>query len=323
MSERWSGVAGAEEFDTLISTEHETASHRPPMVTIALPVYNGKRWVQDAIEAILAQSYQDFEIVISDNCSTDGSYEICRSYARRDSRIRLSRNLRNIGVTENFNVLCRLASGKYFKYTSCNDLCASDFLLRCVEVLETHPDVVVCHPRARLLVEDTGESEDYDLSLHLMGENPVDRMIRYLEAGGLNNAEQGLIRLNFLRRTCLHKQYVGSDITMMAELSLYGKFYQVPEFLFYRRVGKQALSALRSPEELASLLAPGRKRLFWQQWTQMFEFSRMAFRVPLKSRDRLRLLRYVARRWRYSRKVLFQEIREALRAVDTRQSLPS
>jgi glycosyltransferase involved in cell wall biosynthesis len=286
-----------------------------PMVTVGLPLFDGKRWIGQAVEAILAQSFGDFELLISDNCSTDGSYEICESYARKDSRIRLLRNRRNVGVTENFNITCRMAAGRYFKYASCNDLCAPDFLLRCVEVLEAHPDVVVCHPRTRRMMEDTGECEDYTPTLHLMSDNPLERMITYLESVGLNNAIQGLIRLDVLRRIPLLEQYFGSDINLMAELSLYGKFYQVPDFLFYRRVGRQTLSAMRTPEEVANLLVPGKTRLYWQDWKSMVAFSMIGFRAPLGFRDRLKLWRYVGRRWRFARHGLFAEIGEAMKTV--------
>ena len=283
-----------------------------PLVTVGVPVFDCERWIRQALEAILAQSYKNFELLISDNCSTDASYEICKNYARQDARVRLRQNPHNVGVTENFNILCRNAAGKYFKYASCNDLCAPDFLLRCVEVLETHPDVVICHPRTRRLFEDTGKFEDDECTLHLMSEDPVERMTIYLESGGLNNVAHGLIRLDVLRKTLSLGKYLGSDINMMAELSLLGKFYQVPEFLFYRRVGRQSLSALRTTQELASLIKPGHTRLYWQSWMYMLAFSRVALRTRLRFRDKFRLLRYVVRRWRLARHVLFAEIGEAM-----------
>jgi glycosyltransferase involved in cell wall biosynthesis len=282
------------------------------LVTVGLGVFNGERWVERAIESILAQTYSNFELLISDNCSTDRTHEICERYAARDKRIRLTRTATNVGAAENFNVMCRLATGKYFKYASCNDYCEPDLLRRCIEVLEARSDVAVCHPRARLLIEETGRSEEYEHKLHLMSDSPFERLRTYFETVRLNNVEQGLLRVEWLRRTPLQEPFIGSDISLMAELSVYGKFYEIPEFLFVRRVGEKAMSSLRGDQELASFYAPGQKALLWQEWKRMLALSRMAFRVPLSNPERVKLLRYVGRQWRFSRRQLLGDIRQSI-----------
>ena len=115
-----------------------------PRVSIGLPVYNGERFLARAIDSLLAQDFVDFELVISDNASTDGTGEISRDYAARDPRIRYHRNERNIGAVGNFNRTLDLASGEYFKWAAHDDWCAPQFLGRCVEVLDDDPSTVLC-----------------------------------------------------------------------------------------------------------------------------------------------------------------------------------
>jgi glycosyltransferase involved in cell wall biosynthesis len=282
-----------------------------PLVTVGMAVFNGERWIGDAIESILNQSFTDFELLISDNCSTDQTYSICQRYASRDVRVRLVRTNFNVGAAENFNRMCRMTGTKYFKYASCNDICAPNLLLRCVEILEQHEDVVVCHSRVRLLSEDGTEPRDYEHGMHLMSDSPFERFKTYLETVRLNNVEQGLIRTNELRKTSLQEPFVASDINFMAELALLGKFYEVPEYLFYRRQARGAMSASRTKEELASLYSPGQRKLLWQSWRQLSAYLRMTLRVPLRARERSRLLSYIGRMWRLSRRQLLADVYEA------------
>ena len=76
-----------------------------PRLSVGLPVYNGEGYLAESLEALLGQSYEDFELIISDNASTDGTADICRRYAKQDSRIRYIRQPRNIGCAPNHNYL--------------------------------------------------------------------------------------------------------------------------------------------------------------------------------------------------------------------------
>ena len=104
-----------------------------PRLSVGLPVYNGENFLAESLEAMLGQSYQDFELIISDNASTDGTGDICRRYARQDSRVRYIRQPLNIGLARNHNCLVAEARGELFKWASHDDLYARDLLERCVE----------------------------------------------------------------------------------------------------------------------------------------------------------------------------------------------
>src|SRR5215211_4893186 len=93
-----------------------------PQVSIGLPVYNGERYLALCLDSMLAQSFKEFEIVISDNASTDQTAEICRSYQNKDRRIRYFRNEQNAGAAWNHNRVFELSSAPLLKWAACDDL---------------------------------------------------------------------------------------------------------------------------------------------------------------------------------------------------------
>ena len=119
-----------------------------PAVSVGLPVYNGERYLAEAIESVLRQTFADFELVISDNASTDRTAEICRSFARADGRVRYHRNEANLGALPNFNRVFDLGRGRYFKWAAHDDVLRPELLRRCVDVLEDNRDAVVCESDA-------------------------------------------------------------------------------------------------------------------------------------------------------------------------------
>jgi glycosyltransferase involved in cell wall biosynthesis len=114
-----------------------------PLVTVATPVYNGAEFLARCIESVLAQTYESYEYLIVNNCSTDGTLDIALSYAKKDSRIRVHDNDRFLGVIENHNLAFRLISptSKYCKVVSADDFIFPECLARMVEVAEANPSV--------------------------------------------------------------------------------------------------------------------------------------------------------------------------------------
>jgi glycosyltransferase involved in cell wall biosynthesis len=117
-----------------------------PRLTIGLPVYNGENYLGEAIAALLGQTFEDFELIISDNASTDGTAGISRRYEKQDSRIRYVRQPRNIGIAPNHNFIVSEARGELVKWASHDDLYARDMMERCVQALDEHPHVVLANP---------------------------------------------------------------------------------------------------------------------------------------------------------------------------------
>src|SRR5690348_2515296 len=117
-----------------------------PRLSVGLPVYNGERYLAETLDSLIEQTFEDFELIISDNASTDGTAGICRRYEKLDSRIRYFRQPRNIGGAPNHNFVARQARGELFKWVSADDLYARDLLERCVDALNDLPHVVLAHP---------------------------------------------------------------------------------------------------------------------------------------------------------------------------------
>jgi glycosyltransferase involved in cell wall biosynthesis len=135
-------------------------------VFIGLSVYNGKRYISKAIESLLSQSFEDFEFLISDNASTDGTWEICREYAAMDCRISLERNERNLGAFTNFRLVFDRSESPYFMWMSHDDLLHRDYVRNCYDFLASHPDYVLCCSKNGYIDEDGNENDAYQYSMN-------------------------------------------------------------------------------------------------------------------------------------------------------------
>src|SRR3972149_516187 len=206
-----------------------------PRVSIGLPVYNAERYLRHSVGSVLGQTFGDFELGISDNASTDATYEICSEYAPMDDRIRLYRNEKNFGAAENFNRVFNLSRAEYFKWIAYDDVCAPVFLERCLEVLESRPDVALCYPKTVLIDENGSEMMKYEDRLHMPYERPHRRLRHFLTKVNLANPVFGLIRSDVLKETQLLGKYFGADYVLLMEICLRGKFFEIPEHLFLRR----------------------------------------------------------------------------------------
>ena len=111
-------------------------------LSIGLPVYNGELFIERAIKSILAQTFTDFELIISDNASTDSTQEICQNFSKKDNRIRIFKQEKNIGVHRNFYFLLSQAKGEYFAWTAVDDYVDKDFMEKNLKVLESHDSIV-------------------------------------------------------------------------------------------------------------------------------------------------------------------------------------
>jgi glycosyltransferase involved in cell wall biosynthesis len=109
-----------------VVTSSKPVDGAPPLVSIGLPVYNGEMDIARALDCLLAQTFANFELIIADNASTDGTERICRAYAARDSRIRYVRHAQNLGAIANFSFVLQEAVGDYFMWAAADDERAPD-----------------------------------------------------------------------------------------------------------------------------------------------------------------------------------------------------
>lgn len=206
-------------------------------VTIGLPVYNGEDFLEKAVDSLLAQTYKDLELIISDNASTDSTEAICRRYAAQDPRVKYVRNSENLGAAKNYNQLVEMAQGDYFKWAAHDDICLPAFVEKCVEILDAEPEIVLCYTRARGIDEHDQYIRGYDSFIDADADQPWKRF--YATACQRHDVTAimtfGLMRTEILRRTHMIGAFSSSDRVLVGEMSLYGRFHLIPEVLFLKR----------------------------------------------------------------------------------------
>jgi len=291
-----------------------------PTVSIGVPVYNGARFLAASLESLVGQSYENIEIVISDNGSTDETEQIARNFAARDARVRYVRHDTNRGAAFNFSSLVREASGLYFKWAAHDDLVAPTLVERCVQVLEGSSErVCLAYPRTHIIDENGDFVRAYDDNLDLRDEAPHDRLRRLVRNIVMSNAIFGLIRRSTLERTRLLESFPSSDYVLLAELALLGEFWEIPEPLFFRREhAAMSRQANRTGAEVAEWFEPGsgkdeagREKLVREFWRLFGEHLRSINSAPLTYSERVRCDVVFVREWlwRFGARILSELFR--------------
>ena len=226
-------------------------------------------------DCFLAQTFQDFEIIVCDNASTDHTAEICRSFAERDPRIRYHRNEKNLGAIPNFNRVFELSRLPLFKWAAHDDLYHPRYLETCVRILDEDPDVILAHSKTAF-VDDRGEPFPVDpatgryvdprTGVAPNGGQPNDsrQPSRYLAflAGSVTRRWGthmfGVMRREMLQKTRLVPTFSGGDRAMLAELALLGRFRCANEVLFSKRFHESASCHLNEKELLGWMSTDGK-----------------------------------------------------------------
>jgi glycosyltransferase involved in cell wall biosynthesis len=231
-----------------------------PKVSIGVPVFNGERYLEDALESLLAQDETDLEVIVADNASTDRTREIAQDFAHSDQRVVYRRNDRNIGAGPNFNEVFRHARGEFFKWAAHDDWISSDYISSCLRALENTPSAVLAFGATRSVDEHGAETPLLGFEF---SERELTQLASTSEAVRFGTVISspfwcyevfGLIRSSALRRTDLHAPYYGSDRALLAQLSLLGAFEKVVGPVLYNR--DHTRRSIR--------LSNARERLTWQ-----------------------------------------------------------
>lgn len=264
------------------------AMKNSPRVTVGLPVYNGENFLEESLEALLAQTFDDFELIISDNASTDATPRICQAYAKHDARIRYVRQPRNLGGAPNQNLLTDLARGELFKLAAHDDLYGPELLERCVDALDAHPEAVLCHVGMAYIDASGDIIADYDYTMATGSRSPAERFRSLLFTDG-GDDEYGVIRTSVLREVTPEGSFYNPGRPFVAELALHGPFEQVPEVLYFRRDHPGRGDRSPTVKALCTRLDPRREghstaRLLAEYVGAYF---RAVHRAPLSTRERL------------------------------------
>lgn len=270
-----------------------------PRLSVGLPVYNGAEYLEDALESLLGQSYRDFELIISDNASTDETSEICHRYAAQDSRIRYFLQQRNIGASPNHNFVFEQSRGELFKWASCDDLYGRDLLLRCVEALDANPGAVLSHAWCGVVHgrNSCAHGTTYALSTDSGRASTRFRSLLF-DIGGEDM--YGVIRSDVLRRTPLHGSYHPvAERPLIAELGLHGTFHQVPEYLAFRREHANQAGAVRIKRDQCTIRDPRRQSRILHPALRLnaeyaWAFAAAVWRAPLSITQKVECYRILA-----------------------------
>ncbi len=274
-----------------------------PHVSIGLPVYNYAQFVGNAIEGVLAQTYEDFELLICDNASTDGTGEICREYAERDPRIRYFLHPENIGAARNFNSTFERSSGEYFKWLAADDGIEPEFLAKAVAVLDADPTTVNACSWYYNRVESRDETVPFDTDHSLMSDRAYDRLRLLLERLPCPLASiWGLFRRETLLQTELIRPIVGADTCLLVDLALHGKTHQIPEHLLFFRDHEEAYHYIKRKSdhregrtEAAWFDPANRSRSYYPYWRRLREYMASAWRCDASRLERLQMVLYLPR----------------------------
>jgi glycosyltransferase involved in cell wall biosynthesis len=284
---------------------------RLPKLSIGLPVYNGERYLREALDSILSQSFTDFELLVSDNASTDATAEIARSFAAADRRITYHRNATNVGAAANFTAVSQRATAPYFKWACADDRLAPGFLHAALRELDANPEAVACYGAVTLMDGEGRELGPYEQGLDLRSPDVAERFRRASTHTGLLNVLQGVIRTGVLARVGPQGTYRGSDEVLVAELSLHGRIHEIAAPMLFRRLHERAASAAKSVEQKTIHLDP-RKRYSTYYWRHSIEHLRAIGRAPLTARTKALLMARVVRTMIRIRDHLSQELRESV-----------
>ena len=216
-------------------------------VSIGLPVFNGEKFLQKCLDSLLVQTFENFELIISDNASTDKTSQICEDYSRKDDRIRYIRQKNNIGMIQNFNFVLQEAKYEYFMWIGSDDYVLPNFLKKNIEILMLNEHVVgsiskidrfgmdfnsnaIDSTFANLIKKIRLRFRSRD-TLSLYG--TYEERVRSFLKRSTCQIIYGVFRTNQLRKSIIYEPFVGIDWAEILSVLKYGNFHVVDEVLMY------------------------------------------------------------------------------------------
>jgi glycosyltransferase involved in cell wall biosynthesis len=252
-----------------------------------MPVRDGERFVGRAIESILRQDFTDFELVVSDNGSTDGSEEICRHYADADERVRYTRQPTDRGLAWNFNHVAEISAGPLFKWAAHDDELCPSWLSSCLDALADAPGAVIAYTR-RVRIDDAGQrlavptwTRTRPRRFLAADSDPGTRFSDFLARTTSCIELYGVIRRSALERTRMLLPFLAADRVLLAELTMLGHFVEVPEQLFRHREHPGRTSRQSPTAQTARWGMVARDQALVPTWRLGIEFARAIERSPM------------------------------------------
>lgn len=215
-----------------------------PIVSIGLPVYNGEKFIRKRLESILSQTLQNFELIISDNASTDSTSYICKEYSDKDKRIRFIRQKKNKGGVWNFDFVLQEARCEYFVWASVDDIWVPNFLEKNVRILESNKNIVgsigdveLYTSKDRKIIQDQENYKSdnfmkfqYVHSVSGSYEEKVKFYLKFCQSSII----YGVYRTKELQKSIIHEKFHAWDLAVILNVIRYGDLYVIDEVLVKR-----------------------------------------------------------------------------------------
>ncbi|MFZ7094177.1 glycosyltransferase family 2 protein [Primorskyibacter sp. 2E233] len=287
-------------------------SSQKPLVSLGLPVFNGEKYLPQAIDSILAQDFEEFELLICDNASSDRTEEICRAYQDVDRRVRVIRHEENIGAARNFNFTFEATEGPYFKWCACDDYLSPSYLGKVLELLKSEPGASLSHSQTQIVDSNCDELEIFVPEFVMLPDDPVDRMMQVFRHGQRCYEVFGVMRRETLENTGLIGNFRGGDNALLYRLAMLGTFEIVPEPLFHLRRHEEQSTAMVSDSQSYHTWFTGRKaKISFPDWQFLRETWAAPAGIKLPVEAKLRCFSALAGESYRRRRRLIQNLRVA------------
>ena len=295
---------------------HSDVSDSPPLVTVGVPVYNGARYLRDALESLRHQTLTDFEVIVCDNASTDATSEIAGEYVRNDPRFQSFRSSENLGLVRNYRRALQLARGRYFKWLSSDDTVSPDYLAAMISALEADPEAVLCACQM-LPIGNDGEAipfdEDADAHIAASGERyrvwpapaglsderahvRFNSTVNMLPGNMQGQFYYGVMRTAVVSQLPPHGLYLGAERVFQAELALQGRWLYIDRPLAQRRIHIEHFGRGSGHQVAVGLDPQSSRRISFSAAQQFAGYVRAIHSVPLQSAHRLYAYRSIIRK---------------------------
>ena len=260
-----------------------------PYVTIGMPVYNGEKYICQALDSLLVQDYEHFELIISDNASTDTTPHICEEYAKKDQRIECVRQKENIGGLNNFQFVLEKAKGEFFMWAAHDDLWEPNFVSSMVKLLQSDSKAVLAFSLFDNIDEFGLQTKQYPEIIKLAEHRGLLRRalanLWFIEPEGKPNLFYGLHRTQVLRDVGGARNYgangCGSDMLLVFELNLRGAISIGQDLCFHKRHVPEEIQYIFTLED-------------WNDYHDLYSRVVLESRIPLLAKSLL----YVSAQYR-------------------------
>ncbi len=210
------------------------------LVSIGMPTFNGISHIRKAIDSLLSQTYRNFEFIISDNASNDGTSEVCQEYARKDGRIKYIKQKKNISGADNFNFLLQQAKGEYFMWASDDDVWGSRFIEECVEKFNADKEIIMVFSNFANIDENGNIIKNYIPQKFFAFEKDIYRRLKKYLLFYVSEGKANLIHGLWVRKELVQVPIFGfswgTDINFIFRSLIRGRFGLADKMLFFKRV---------------------------------------------------------------------------------------